>query len=96
MVESVSARAESARTNFVEKVVAGEFLLLRHRADTQEDGKREREEQWTGGGESYPLAENDGTTTLAVAFGVPPELEEEFKATYPKAPERVKVLAESV
>lgn len=81
-------------TSLVEKFVAGEFLLLRHRADTQDDGKREREKEWTGGTESYSLAEKGGTTTLAAAFGVPPEMEDYFKVNYPKALERVKVLAE--
>jgi len=81
-------------TSLVEKLVAGEFLHLRHRADTQDDGRREREEEWTGGEESYSLKEEDGTTTLSVAFGVPPELEEYFKINYPKALERVKALSE--
>lgn len=81
-------------TSMVEKLVTGEFLLLRHRADTQGNGEREREKEWTGGEESYSLAEKDGTTTLTVAFDVPPELEEYFKVNYPKALERVKVLAE--
>ena len=81
-------------TSLVEKLTPGEFLLLRHSADTQDDGKREREKEWTGGKESYSLAEKDGTTTLTVAFDVPPEMEEYFKVNYPKALERVKVLAE--
>jgi uncharacterized protein YndB with AHSA1/START domain len=81
-------------TSLVEKVVPGESLLLRHQADTQEEGKKEREKEWTGGEESYVLTEKDGATTLDVAFGVPPELEEYFKINYPKALERVKVLAE--
>ncbi len=81
-------------TSLVEKLTPGEFLLLRHRADTQEDGKREREKEWTGGQESYSLKEKGRTTTLTVAFDVPPELEEEFRVNYPKALERVKVLAE--
>jgi chaperonin GroEL (HSP60 family) len=37
----------------------------------------------------------DGTTTVTVAFGVPSKLEEYFTLNYPKALERVKVLAES-
>src|SRR6266567_2622578 len=81
-------------TSLVEKLVAGEFLLLRHSADTQDDGKRERKNQWTGSKESYSLAEKDDTTTLTVVFDVPPELEEYFKVHYPKALERVKVLAQ--
>lgn len=81
-------------TSLVEKLVPGEFLLLRHHADTQEVGKQEREKQWTGGTESYSLVEKDGTTTVAVAFDVPLELEEYFDVNYPRALERVRVLAE--
>jgi hypothetical protein len=91
-VQFISSASGYGVTSLVEKLVAGEFLLLRHRADTQEDGKREREKQWTGGEESYSLAEKDGTTTLAVTFGVPPALEEYFKVKYPKASERVKII----
>jgi hypothetical protein len=93
-IQFISSASGYGVTSLVEKLVAGEFLLLKHRADTQEDGKREREKEWTGGQESYSLAEKDGTTTLTVVFDVPPELEEEFKASYPKALEQVKVLAE--
>ena len=81
-------------TSLVAKLTAGEFLLLRHRADTQGNGKRERAQEWTGGEESYSLSEKDGTTTLIAAFDVPPEMEDYFKINYPKALERVKVLAE--
>ncbi len=81
-------------TSLVEKLTANEFLLLRHSADTQEEGKREREKEWTGGAESYSLAEKNGTTTLTAAFDVPPGLEDYFKVSYPKALEQVKVLAE--
>ena len=81
-------------TSKVLKLTPGEFLLLRHQADTQDNGKQEREKEWTGGEESYSLIEEDGTTTLTAAFDVPPEMEEYFKVNYPKALERVKVLAE--
>ena len=40
------------------------------------------------------LTEKDGITTLTAAFGVPPDMEDYFTAAYPKALERVKVLAE--
>jgi hypothetical protein len=93
-IQFISSESGYGVTSLVEKLVAGEFLLLRHRADTQEEGKREREEQWTGGEESYSLVEQDGTTTLTVAFGVPPELEDEFRVNYPKALERLRELAE--
>lgn len=93
-IQFISSASGYGVTSLVEKLVAGEFLLLRHGADTQEEGKREREKQWTGGEESYSLAEKDGTTTLAVTCDVPPELEEYFKVSYPKALGRVKILAE--
>lgn len=81
-------------TSLVEKLVPGEFLLLRHHADTKEEGKREREKQWTGGAESFALTEAGGGTTLTVTFDVPPELEKYFTVNYPKALERVRALAE--
>ena len=93
-VEFISSENGYGVTSLVEKLVPGEFVLLRHRADTQDAGTRERDQEWTGGAESYSLVEHDGTTTLSVAFGVPPELEEEFRVNYPKALERVKELAE--
>jgi uncharacterized protein YndB with AHSA1/START domain len=93
-VQFISSANGYGVTSSVEKIVAGELLLLRHRADTQENGKRERGKEWAGGEESYSLVEKDGTTTLTVAFDVPPEMEEYFKVNYPKALERVKTLAE--
>lgn len=92
-VQFISANGYGV-TSLVEKLAPNDFLLLRHSADTQDSGKQEREKQWTGGAECYTLAEKDDTTTLTVAFDVPPELEEEFRASYPKALERIKSLAE--
>ncbi len=93
-IQFISSANGYGVTSLVEKLTANEFLLLKHRADTQGHGKQEREKEWTGGEESYSLAEKDGTTTLTVAFDVPPELEEYFKINYPKALERMKILAE--
>jgi uncharacterized protein YndB with AHSA1/START domain len=81
-------------TSLVEKLTTNEFLLLRHRADTQDTRNRERAQEWTGGTESYSLAEKDGATTLTVSFDVPSEMKEYFEVNYPKALERVKALAE--
>lgn len=92
-VQFISANGYGV-TSLVEKLTPGEFLLLRHRADTQEEGKREREKEWTGGKESYALTEKDGTTIVTATFDVPPKLEEYFTTNYPKALERVRVLAE--
>jgi uncharacterized protein YndB with AHSA1/START domain len=92
-VQFISANGYGV-TSLVEKLVENEFLLLRHQADTQGSGKQEREKEWTGGEESYALSERDDVTTLTVVFDVPPELEEYFELNYPKALERVRVLAE--
>jgi hypothetical protein len=93
-VQYISSENGYGVTSLVEKLTENEFLLLRHQADTQEKGKREREKEWTGGVESYSLTEKDGITTLTVAFGVPPEMEEYFTINFPKALGRVKSLAE--
>ena len=93
-VQFISSASGYGVTSLVEKLIIGEFLLLRHSADTQEEGKQNREKQWTGGQESYRLTEKDGTTTLTITFDIPAELEEEFKVNYPKALERVKILSE--
>lgn len=94
-VQFISAENGYGVTSLVEKLVINELLLLRHQADTQDVGKRDRAKEWTGGEESYLLTEKNNLTNLTVVFGVPPELEEYFKVNYPKALERVKVLAEN-
>ncbi len=93
-VQFISAHGGYGVTSLVEKLIPGEFLLLRHSADTQDEGKREREKEWTGGKESYQLSEKDGSITVTVEFDVPSEMEEYFKVNYPKALEEVKILAE--
>ena len=93
-IQFISGDSGYGVTSLVEKLVPGEYLLLKHHADTQEEGKREREKEWTGGGERYSLVNQDGTTTLTTVFDVPSELEDYFQVAYPKALERIKVLAE--
>lgn len=93
-VQFISAENGYGVTSLVAQVTPNEFLLLKHQADTQDSGEREREKEWTGGSESYTLVENDGITTLTVTFGVPPEQEEYFTVHYPKALGRVKELVE--
>ena len=93
-VQFISAANGYGVTSLVEQLVAGEFVLLKHRADTQGHGEQKRADEWTGGKETYSLGEKDGVTTLTAAFDVPTELEEMFKVSYPKALARVKVLAE--
>ena len=95
-VQFISSENGYGVTSLVEKLTPGEFLLLRHSADTQDAGKHERAEEWTGGVESYSLAQKGGTTTLSAEFDLPPELEEYFRVNYPKALDKVKELAEGI
>ena len=93
-VQYISLENGYGVTSLVKKLIPGEYILLRHSADTQEKGKKEREKEWAGGEESYTLIEREKLTILTVKVDVPPKLEEYFKITYPKALERVKELAE--
>lgn len=81
-------------TSLVAELVPGEFILFKHQADTQDSGKNNRDDQWTGGQESYKLTENNGVTVLEMSLDVPPELEKIMSASYPKALGRVKELSE--
>lgn len=81
-------------TSLVEKLDPNRFVLFRHRADTQESGEQKREKEWTGGMESYSLAENNGVTVLTTELDVPPGQEETFNTRLPKALTRVKILTE--
>ena len=94
-VQYISAENGYGVTSLVEKLTPNEFLLLKHQADTQDTGTRERDKEWTGGNESYSLEEKNGVTTLTTALDVPKEMEEYFKIHYPEALDRVKVLAEA-
>ena len=81
-------------TSLVEKLIPHEYLALRQVADTIDYGKQERDKEWTGGTESYELVEKNGITNLIVKIDVPTGQEETFKDRFPKALERVKILAE--
>lgn len=93
-VQYISAENGYGVTSLVDTCVPNEYLLLKHQADTKNSGKDQRDDEWTGGDESYQLSEKDGITTLTVAFDVPSNLEEYFNEAYPKALAKVKELAE--
>lgn len=93
-IQFISSENGYGVTSLVEDLVEGEFLSLRHSADTQEQGKREREKEWSGGLEKYALEEVNGVTIVSATFDVPAEMENYFRSTYPKALQRVKELAE--
>lgn len=81
-------------TDLIEKLVPCETVTFRHRADTKESGQQSRENEWTGGTESYTLKDVAGITQLTVVTDVPLEQEETFNARFPLALKRVKQLAE--
>ena len=93
-VQFISSVSGYGVTSLVEKLLPNEFVSFRQMADTKDSGEGVREKEWTGGEESYSLAENNGFTTLTVNIDVPPGQEETFKIRFPKALERVKILAE--
>jgi hypothetical protein len=94
-VQFISSVSGYGVTSLIEKLSLNEFVLFRQVADTKDSGKREREKEWTDGTESYELIEKGGITNLTVNIDVPPGQEETFKIRFPKALERVKMLAEA-
>ena len=93
-VQFISSVSGYGVTSLIEKFALNEFVSFRQMADTKDNGEREREKEWTGGTESYSLVENDDVTTLTVDIDVPPGQVEMIKIRFPKALERVRILAE--
>ncbi|HVS79560.1 MAG TPA: SRPBCC domain-containing protein [Candidatus Paceibacterota bacterium] len=82
----------------VEKLIPLKLISFRKVEDIKvaDDGSIEkRDDQWTGGVESYELEEHDGQVTLSIIEDVPDELVEYFENTLPKVLERIKALAEA-
>lgn len=96
MIEFISSVNGYGVTSFIEKLIPNEYVLFFHNADTKEIGTQLREDEWTGGTESYYLDEKDGITTLVVKMEVPLELEAIFNDRLPKALQRIKALAEEM
>ncbi|MDW7774681.1 MAG: hypothetical protein SCH71_17505 [Desulfobulbaceae bacterium] len=93
-VQFISSVSGYGVTSLIERLTLNEFVSFRQMVDTKDSGEREREKEWTGGTESYLLAGNKGVTVLTVDIDVPPGQEETFKIRFPKALEKVKILAE--
>ncbi len=87
----------SGVSSVIEKLAPNEFVSFRNAADIKdwkEQPLAEKSEEWSGGTESYSLREEDGVTTLTVAFDVPQAHKDEFEDKFPKALQRVKMLSE--
>lgn len=93
-IEFISSVNGFGVTSLVEKLIPNEFISFRHSSDTQDTGANTRDNEWTGGTESYALAEKNGVTTLTMSNEVPPEQEKTFSERLPKALERIKILSE--
>ena len=93
-VQFISSENGLGVTSVIEKLIPHEYIAFKQVADTKDSGKEVRDKEWTGGKESYELVEKNGGTNLTVNIDVPPGLEEIFQVRFPKALERVKILAE--
>jgi hypothetical protein len=93
-VQFISSVSTLGVTIFIEKFTPYEYAQFKAIADTMDNGQSERKKEWTSGMESYELIENNGVTNLTVKIDIPPGQEETFKDRFPKALERVKILAE--
>lgn len=93
-VQFISAANGYGVTSLVDTLKPAEYVQLRHSADTTDSGAGTRDDQWTGGTETYTLTQDGDTTTLTLTFDAPAELEQEFQITYPKALQKIKELAE--
>lgn len=82
-------------TSYIKKLIPNEYIHLIHKSDTQDLGKNIREDQWTGGNESYRLIENNDHIILELKLDVPEELQSIMANRYPKALSRIKELSES-
>jgi hypothetical protein len=94
-IEFISAENGYGVTSLIEKFHPNEYALFRHSADTSGSGQQKREKEWTGGTESYTLADKNGVTLLMIKTDVPEELEEIFQIRFPRALEHIKNLAEN-
>lgn len=96
-IQFLSSVAGYGVLSIIEKFVPNEHVSFKQLADLK-DGKehpfKDKEKEWAGGYESYSLKENAGVTTISVEIDVPDEHRDEFEDRFPRALERVKVMAE--
>jgi len=93
-IQFISAENGYGVSSLVKELKQNEFLLLKHRADTQDSGQQKREDEWTGGSERYTLSEDNDVTTLTLMCDIPLRMEEYFIEAYPKALDKIKELSE--
>lgn len=82
----------------IAKTIPGELMSFKHMGEVKNNEEQpidEKTRNWSGAMENYTLTENEGITTVSVAIDVTAEYEAYFTATFPKALDLVKVLAET-
>lgn len=83
--------------SMIAKMIPNGVMSFRHVADIKA-GKAQPpnkdEEDWTGAMETYTLKENNGVITLSVALDCVEKQMDYFNTTFPKALDKVKVIAE--
>ena len=95
-VEFISSINGYGVTSRVHMLRENEHVLFRHQTDTMAFGDAARENEWTGGEESYTLAEKGEYTILTVDVDLPSDQVEIFRDRQPRALECVKQLAEAI
>lgn len=81
----------------IAKNIPHEYMSIKHLGtvkDGVEDLDSEQTKEWAGALENYTLKTVDGKTELAVDMDITDEYKDYFLATWPKALEKVKELAE--
>lgn len=74
-----------------------EFISIEHIGvihDGVEDTESEEARKWAPAFENYTFTEKDGKTTVAVDMDIEKEYEEMFNEMWPKALQKLKILAE--
>ena len=92
-IQFLDASGNSGMSAVIEKKRPNEFMSFRHVAEIK-DGQEQPPAVWSGALENYTLTQNGATTRLTVDLDATDEYREMFEATFPRALQRVKALAE--
>jgi uncharacterized protein YndB with AHSA1/START domain len=93
-IEFIDPSSHSGMSSVIEKKRPGEFMSFRHEAEIK-NGRVQPPAAWSGAHEDYTLTDKDGRTTLAVDLDAADEYRQMFEDKFPRALERVKMLAEA-
>ena len=77
----------------IQDSVPNKFLSIKHLGELK-DGKEILKPDWGETVENYSLEEHDSITALSIEMDIPTDWKDYFQKTWPKALEKVKLLAE--